>query len=86
MEINIHIFGTIAGFLTTICFIPQVYKAVKEKHTEGISIPMYIIFITGVFFWFVYGYFLGSTPMIVFNLITVILALIILVTVIRNRN
>jgi len=86
MEINSDIIGSIAAFLTTVCFIPQACKVIKSKHTEGISIIMYVLFSTGVFFWFIYGVMLNSLPIIIANFITFALALTILVTVIKERK
>lgn len=40
---------------------------------------MYVLISAGVALWFVYGIFLGSTPIIVFNAATLLLSLSILV-------
>ena len=41
--------GYIAGFLTTIAFLPQVFRSGLQKYKD-ISIWMFLIFTTGVFF------------------------------------
>ena len=69
--------GLIAAILTTASFVPQVYKILKTKSTEGVSLSMFLIFFTGVLLWFVYGVLLGSFAMIIANTITGILALMI---------
>ena len=80
-------FVTILGFLaaigTTGSFIPQVIHIIKTRDTKGISLSMYIIFTTGVLCWLLYGCFLGSTPIILANTVTLILALIILILKIK---
>ena len=40
--------GYIAGFFTTIAFLPQVIKVWRTKSTKDISIWMFLIFTTGV--------------------------------------
>lgn len=75
--------GMIAGTLTTLAFLPQVMQVVKTKSTEDISLVMYIVFITGVAFWLLYGILLGAWPVIIANIVTFILALIVLVMKLR---
>lgn len=75
----IDILGFVAGFLTTLAFLPQVIKVIKTKKTEDISLVMYIIFTVGVALWLVYGIMLLSLPIIIANSLTLVLASIILV-------
>lgn len=75
----IDILGFVAGFLTTLAFLPQVIKVIKTKKTEDISLGMYIIFSLGVALWLVYGIMLLSLPIIIANTLTLALASIILV-------
>jgi len=77
------VFGTIAATLTTVCFVPQAVKVIREKDTHAISLSMYLMFVTGVFFWFLYGLALGSWPMIIANVVTFSLAMTVLITKIR---
>lgn len=81
---NPELFGFIAAFLTTIAFVPQAIKTIRTRDTSGISLGMYLVFTVGVAFWFCYGLMLGSWPMIVSNIITFVLALIILVMKLRH--
>ncbi|MFO7869122.1 MAG: SemiSWEET transporter [Bacteroidales bacterium] len=70
--------GYIAAMLTTISFLPQAIKVIKTKDTYSISLHMYIIFISGVISWLIYGVFLENVPMILANAITSIFAGVIL--------
>ena len=81
---KIEIIGIIAAFLTTIAFIPQVYKVVKSNRTDGLSKTTFSIFTTGVFLWLIYGFLKNSFSMIIGNGITLILALIILSYLIKK--
>jgi MtN3 and saliva related transmembrane protein len=76
--INPDIIGSIAATLTTVAFIPQAISVVKTKCTEGISFTMYLMFTVGVLLWLVYGVMISSMPIIIANIITFILACIIL--------
>jgi len=78
------IIGNIAALLTTSSFLPQAIKTIKTKDTESLSFPMYLLFVLGVALWLVYGTLNNQLPIIVGNLITLILAGIILVVMIRN--
>lgn len=70
--------GYVAAFLTTIAFVPQALKTIRTRETSGISLGMYVVFTIGVVCWFGYGVVLGSWPMILSNIITFVLAAIIL--------
>jgi MtN3 and saliva related transmembrane protein len=74
----ITLLGLIAGTLTTISFVPQLLKTWRTKSAKDMSLPMLVSFCAGVFLWLVYGILLQATPIILANLITLILALIIL--------
>lgn len=70
--------GTIAAILTTASFLPQAIKTIKTKDTKGISTGMYSMFVVGVFLWIIYGIQLKDMPIIIANVITFVLASIIL--------
>ena len=52
---KIELIGLLAAILTTIAFIPQVFKVIKTRSSEGLSLTTYLIFITGVSLWLIYG-------------------------------
>ena len=83
MENIISYIGFFAGFCTTMAFVPQAIKAWKTKSTKDISLLMFLIFITGVVFWLIYGILIFKLPLIVANAITLILAISILVAKIK---
>ena len=83
---HVELLGFLAAFLTSSAFIPQVIKVLRERHTQAISLPMYIIFSIGVGCWLAYGVCLQSWPIILANSFTLALALVILVCKIRNRD
>jgi len=78
------IIGLAAAVFTTIAFLPQAIKSIKTKQTRDISLPMYVIFTTGVFLWLVYGITISDIPLILANGVTFILAGVILVLKIKH--
>jgi MtN3 and saliva related transmembrane protein len=70
----IKLIGLVAGFCTTVSFLPQVIKTWKEKSAEGLSLGMFSVFCIGVLLWLVYGIILQDPAIILSNLITLLLA------------
>ncbi len=70
--------GYAAATLTTVAFVPQAIRTLRTRDTRGISLVMYVVFTVGLCFWLAYGIVLGSWPMIFSNIITLVLALLIL--------
>ncbi|MDG1830488.1 MAG: SemiSWEET transporter [Flavobacteriaceae bacterium] len=83
---KVELIGLLAAILTTIAFIPQVFKVIKTRSSEGLSLTTYLIFITGVSLWLIYGVFKMSFSMILGNGITVLLSSIIIYYILKNRN
>jgi MtN3 and saliva related transmembrane protein len=77
MEI-ITAIGLLAGFCTTIAFLPQAIKTWKTKSAKDLSLGMYSIFLTGVLLWLTYGFLISDLPIILTNLATMLLAVSIL--------
>jgi len=71
---NVDLIGALAGALTTLAFIPQVWRIWKTRSARDLSLPMYVIFTSGVALWFLYGLSLGALPIIASNGITLLLA------------
>lgn len=70
----VTVIGSIAGTLTTISFLPQVIKTWRTKSAKDLSLIMLLVLATGVFMWFVYGICNNDMPVIIANLVTFILA------------
>ncbi|HXS36361.1 MAG TPA: SemiSWEET transporter [Flavipsychrobacter sp.] len=70
--------GAVAAFCTTISFVPQVIKTIKTNDTSSISLGMYSLFILGTIAWAGYGLLIKNVPVIFANLVTLLLACIIL--------
>ena len=71
-------FGTVAGALTTLAFLPQVMKVIKTKDTQSLSLGMYLMQVIGVALWFIHGVSIGDNALMIANGITFCLSLVIL--------
>lgn len=76
--------GYSAATCTTIAFVPQAFKVLREGDTHSLSLGMYVIFTAGVALWALYGYSKGDWVIVAANLITGALSAAILSVKIRN--
>ncbi|MCW5515013.1 SemiSWEET transporter [Muriicola sp. Z0-33] len=83
--IDIEVLGLIAATLTTTAFVPQVYKAWKDKSTRDISLVMYLVLCIGLVLWMIYGVLIQSLPVILANAITFLLVGAMVVLKIRHK-
>lgn len=81
---HVTLLGIAAGTLTTISFVPQVVRTWKTHSTKDISTGMFIMFCTGILLWALYGFAIHSLPVIITNVITFVLAFIILILKIKH--
>jgi MtN3 and saliva related transmembrane protein len=80
----IDLIGSLAGTLTTAAFVPQALRVWRTRSARDISLWMYLVFVTGVALWLIYGVLIGSVPVILANVVTFALALFILIVKIRH--
>ena len=76
--IIIEIIGYLALFCTSISLIPQVMQLYRKKSAKDISTSMYIIYALGMVLWLIYSLWIKAVPLIIGNVISLILAIIIL--------
>ncbi len=69
-----EIIGYLASAGTTFAFVPQVWKILRTRNVDAISLPMYAIYTTGIALWLAYGLAIGSGPVIISNALTLILS------------
>ncbi len=78
-----NLIGIVAGTLTTIAFVPQVWKTWRTRRADDVSLGMLLMFTTGVALWEVYGLILGAVPIIAANAVTIVLAVFLVVLKLR---
>ena len=65
--------GASGAVLTTLCWLPQALKVIREKETRALSLPATVAFSLGVVLWLVYGLAIGDWPLIGSNAVTLAL-------------
>lgn len=79
-----EIIGYLAGILTAVCFMPQSIKTLRTRETEGLSAVSYVLYCLGLVCWIIYGWYLHSVQMILFNAVSLLFALSILAAILYN--
>ncbi len=70
---QLTIVGLMAGFITTLGFVPQVVKGYRSGRMEDVSLFMPMVLMLGMGLWLVYGIFLGDLPIILWNAVSIAL-------------
>ena len=70
--------GLTASALSSLTFMPQVYKAWKTKSVDDLSLAMIFFIFSSTILWLIYGFGRGSLPVIICNGIILVLSLVLL--------
>ncbi|HUI94298.1 MAG TPA: SemiSWEET transporter [Xanthobacteraceae bacterium] len=70
--------GMAGAALTTLCWLPQATKIIRERETRSLSLPATGLFTLGMAFWLVYGVALIDWPLISSSVVTLALMLVII--------
>ena len=74
----IDLTGVTGAALTTLCWLPQALKVVREKETRALSLPATAAFTLGIGLWLIYGLGIGDWPLIGSNAVSLALMAVIL--------
>ena len=74
----IEIVGHSGAFLSSITFIPQVYKVWQSKSARDLSLTMMLIVFSSTIVWIIYGVALTLWPVILCNSIIAVLSLMLI--------
>jgi MtN3 and saliva related transmembrane protein len=80
----IAFFGFVAAFCTTAAYVPQVVRIWRTRSTKDISLGMFLVMTLGLVFWLIYGFSIGSLPVIICNGATLVMTATILVLKLRH--
>lgn len=80
---TIELVGLAGATLTTLCWLPQAVKVLRDKDTRALSLPANLAFTLGVALWLVYGVALNNWPLIGSEAVTLALMLPILAMKLR---
>jgi MtN3 and saliva related transmembrane protein len=70
--------GYIAGLLVTFSLVPQIIRVYKLKSAQEISIIYNSLMLSGLVLSLVYGLILGLVPIVIWNTIGAVLAVLLL--------
>lgn len=70
--------GYLAALFATGSFVPQVIKTWRSQSARDLSLVMLLCHIVGMVLWLAYGVMIGSTPVIVANVIAILLDVVLL--------
>ena len=76
--------GATGAILTTLCWVPQAIKIIRERETRAISLSGTTLCVLGVLLWLVYGLAIVDGPLIGSSIVTFAMTAIILVLKIRH--
>ena len=76
--------GITAAVLTTLCWLPQTIKVIREKETRALSLPANLVFAVGILLWLLYGIGIGDWPVIGANATSFVMIVIIIVMKLRH--
>lgn len=83
---SVEYIGILAGLLSTYAFLPQVIKVIKTQNTNDISLTTNIILLVAIILWFIYGIYINSISLIIFNFIQTIIISILIYYIIKYSN
>ena len=70
----VNVVGGAAAICSTVSFVPQLVKIVRERDVSGVSSRMYLVTVVGFTLWSAYGLMQHQWPLILSNLISLTLA------------
>lgn len=84
--LQLEIIGYIAGFLTTVCMVPQLWEIFYNKSARDVSVTTYFILLVGEVLWIVYGLFTNDLRIIVPNVASCTIGVFIIVLWFLYKN
>jgi MtN3 and saliva related transmembrane protein len=76
--------GALGAILTTVCWLPQALKIIRDRDTRALSLPTNLAFTVGILLWLVYGAALLDWPLIVSSAVTFALMAVIVALKLRH--
>lgn len=80
----VDVIGATGAVLTTLCWVPQALKIIRERETRAISLSGTTLCTLGVFLWLVYGLAILDGPLIGSSIATFAMTATILVLKLRH--
>ena len=79
----VDLIGNAGAILTTVYWLPQAIKIIRDRDTRALSLPTNLGFTVGILLWLLYGMALPDWPLIWSSAIT--LALMVVIVALKVR-
>ena len=79
----VDLIGNAGAILTTVCWLPQAIKIIRDRETRALSLPTNLAFTLGMILWLRYGMALPDWPLIWSSAVTLALMLVIVALKVR---
>lgn len=66
--------GYAAALCTSGAYVPQVLRVWRTRSTQDISLKMFLVLVTGLALWLIYGLWRGEIPLVAANGASLMLA------------
>ncbi len=80
----VELIGALAAIIGTIGWLPQAVKTIRTRDTGALSLWTNALLLTTVTLWFIYGFTIGSWPLVLGNIVSMVLVGTIVVLKIRH--
>lgn len=78
-----HVIGFLAASLTVGSGFPQLFRIFRTHDVHAISLPLYVMLLSGVLLWITYGLSIHAWPVVISNSITATTSAVILFLKVR---
>lgn len=76
--------GALAAVLTTLCWVPQALKIIRDRETRAISLTATALSVLGILLWLIYGLAIADAPLIGSSAVTFAITAAILALKVRH--
>lgn len=84
INVWINIVGTAAAICMILGYVPQAWRTIRTRETDGIAMPTFVMMGLGSVFFVIQGIMMGNWPLMVTNAITTVASVIIVTIKISN--
>ena len=81
-----QIIGLAAGICTACSLLPQIFKTLKEKKAEDVSLAMLFVLQAGLILWIIYGFKRNDIPIIATNCFSLLVNITMVILRIKYKN
>jgi MtN3 and saliva related transmembrane protein len=80
----VEMIGALAAVLTTLCWVPQALKIIRDRETRAISLTATALSVLGILLWLIYGLAIADAPLIASSAVTFAITATILALKLRH--